>query len=353
MARALELAERGLYTTAPNPRVGCVIVKDGRVIGEGWHERAGLAHAEINALQQAGAAAAGADMYVTLEPCAHHGRTPPCSDAVIRAGIRRVVAAMQDPNPLTAGKGVAALRAAGVAIEEGLLADEARALNIGFVARFERGRPWVRVKVAASLDGRTALANGVSQWITGEQARADGHGWRARSCVVMTGVGTLRDDDPQLTVRALETPRQPLKVLVDSRLNAPAQARIFGAGRVLVFAAHDDAVKRAALQARNAEVIVMPNAGGKVDLGQMMRELARREVNEVLVESGNNLNGSLLRAGVVDELLLYFAPSVFGDSARGMFNMPALQALGERVALDISGVRQIGGDLRVIARVKS
>ncbi len=352
MARALALAERGLFTTTPNPRVGCVVVTDGRVVGEGWHERAGLAHAEINALQHAGAAAAGADLYVTLEPCAHHGRTPPCADALVRAGIRRVVAAMLDPNPLIAGRGFAALRAAGIGVEEGLLAAEAAALNVGFVARFTRGRPWVRVKVAASLDGRTALSNGASQWITGEQARADAHAWRARSCVVMTGVGTLKDDDPRLTVRAVTTTRQPMHVLVDSRLSASPAAKIFDTGRTLVFAALRDEAKIAALQARNAEVIVLPNADGKVELEQMMRELARREVNEVLVESGNKLNGSLLRAGVVDEVLIYFAPSILGDQARGMFSMPPMNELSERIALEITEARRIGADLRITARVR-
>jgi diaminohydroxyphosphoribosylaminopyrimidine deaminase/5-amino-6-(5-phosphoribosylamino)uracil reductase len=352
MARALALAERGLFTTTPNPRVGCVIVKDGRVVGEGWHERAGLAHAEAIALRQAGAAAAGADLYVTLEPCAHHGRTPPCSDAVVRAGLRRVVAALQDPNPLTAGKGFAALRAAGIVVEEGLLAAEAAALNVGFTARFTRGRPWVRVKVAASLDGKTALLNGASQWITGAEARADGHAWRARSCVVMTGVGTLKDDDPQLTVRAVATTRQPTRVLVDSQLSASPDAKIFAAGRTLVFAAQRHEAKVAALQARNAEVVVLPDANGKVELEQMMRELARREINEVLVESGNKLNGSLLHAGVVDELLVYLAPSVLGDQARGMFGMPALTSLSERIDLELADVRQLGADLRIVARVK-
>jgi diaminohydroxyphosphoribosylaminopyrimidine deaminase / 5-amino-6-(5-phosphoribosylamino)uracil reductase len=352
MARALRLAERGLFTTTPNPRVGCLVVKDGRVAGEGWHERAGLAHAEVIALQQAGAAAAGADLYVTLEPCAHHGRTPPCSDAVIRAGVRRVVAAMQDPNPLTAGKGYAALRAAGIVVEEGLLAEEAHALNVGFVARFTRGRPWVRLKVAASLDGKTALLSGESQWITGAEARADAHAWRARSCVVMTGVGTLKDDNPRLSVRAVDTTRQPVKVLVDSQMNAPLDAHLFSEGQTLVFAAIEHAGKSAALRGRNAEVIVLPDAGGKVDLALMMRELARREVNEVLVESGSKLNGSLLRAGVVDELLVYLAPSVLGDQARGMFNLPALSALSEHIALDLRDVQKIGADLRIVARVR-
>lgn len=351
MAHALRLAERGLETTTPNPRVGCVIVRDGVICAEGWHERAGEPHAEVVALTRAGAAARGATLAVNLEPCAHHGRTPPCVDAIIGAGIKRVVAAMQDPNPLVAGKGLHALRAAGIDVLTGVLENEARELNIGFISRFERLRPWTRLKVAASVDGKTALNNGQSQWITSEAARRDAHRWRARSCAVMTGVGTLIEDDPRLTVRHVPAARQPVKVLVDSRLQAPPRAKIFQEGSALVFCAHENQEKIGALRERGAQVIVLPDSGGKVDLPAMMRELARREINEVLVETGTKLNGSLLRAGVVDELIFYLAPTVLGHEARGMFALPEMTALSERLELTFADVRQIGPDLRIVARV--
>jgi len=350
MAHALRIAARGLFTTTPNPRVGCVIVRNGAIVGEGFHERAGEPHAEISALRAAGERAAGATVHLTLEPCSHHGRTPPCVEALIAAKVRRVVAAMQDPNPKVAGDGFARLRAAGVEVHTGLLEDEARELNIGFVARMTRGRPWVRLKVAASLDGKTALGNGKSQWITGEEARADGHRWRARACAVLTGIGTVQDDDPQLTVRAVETPRQPLKVLVDSRLEAPLDARLFAGGTALVAAAVDDREKAARLRDRGVEVVVLPNATGKVELTDLMRELARRELNEIHVEAGFKLNGSLVAAGVVDELLVYLAPSLIGESGQGMFNLPALDDLAQRRRLVWRDVQRIGQDLRVVAR---
>jgi diaminohydroxyphosphoribosylaminopyrimidine deaminase/5-amino-6-(5-phosphoribosylamino)uracil reductase len=350
MARALRLAARGLFTTTPNPRVGCVVVRDGAVVGEGFHERAGEAHAEVHALRAAGERTSGATAYVTLEPCSHHGRTPPCVDALIAAGVKRVVAAMQDPNPKVAGDGFARLRAAGVEVESGLLEDQARELNIGFVARVTRGRPWVRLKVAASLDGKTALGNGRSQWITGEEARTDGHRWRARACAILTGIGTVRDDDPQLTVRAVETSRQPLKVLVDSRLEAPLDARLFDGGNALVTAAVADREKIARLRSRGVEVVVLPNDSGKVELADLMRELARRELNEIHVEAGFKLNGSLVAAGIVDELLVYLAPSLIGESGQGMFNLPAIDDLAQRRRLAWRDVQRLGGDLRVIAR---
>ena len=350
MARALQLAARGLFTTTPNPRVGCVVVRDGAIVGAGFHARAGEPHAEINALRAAGERAAGATVHLTLEPCSHHGRTPPCVDALIAAQVRRVVAAMQDPNPKVAGDGFARLRAAGVEVHTGLLEDEARELNIGFVARMTRGRPWVRLKVAASLDGKTALGNGKSQWITGEEARADGHRWRARACAVLTGIGTVKGDDSQLTVRAVETSRQPLKVLVDSRLEAPLDARLFAGGRTLVAAAIDDREKAVRLRDRGVEVVVLPNATGKVELTDLIRELARRELNEIHVEAGFKLNGSLVAAGVVDELLVYLAPSLIGESGQGMFNLPALDDLARRRRLVWRDVQRIGEDLRVVAR---
>jgi len=342
MARALALAEKGLYTTTPNPRVGCVIVKDGCVVGEGWHEKAGAPHAEIRALEQAGAAAAGGTAYVSLEPCNHYGRTPPCAGALINAKVARVVAAMRDPNPHAAGGG-AALEAAGVRFEAGLMEDEARELNIGFVSRVARGRPWVRLKAAATLDGRTALADGRSQWLTGEAARRDGHRWRARACAILTGIGTVKADDPQLTVRDVATPRQPLRVVVDSRLEIAERARILSTERILVFAARPGSV-------RNAEVVAVQNRDGKVDLPKMLEELARRGINELHVEAGFKLNGSLLREGCVDELLLYLNPSLLGDSAQGIADLAAPGSLGARTKLRIVSLDRLGEDLRIVAR---
>ena len=351
MARALSLAERGLYTTTPNPRVGCVIVKDGEIAGTGWHEAAGRPHAEVNALEEAGTKARGATMYVTLEPCSHHGRTPPCADAVIKAGIAGVVAAMPDPNPVVCGNGFARMSGAGIEVAHGLMREEARELNIGYVMRMEQGRPWVRMKVAASLDGRTALANGKSQWITGEAARRDGHHFRARACALLTGIGTVMDDDPRLDVRQVETPRQPLKVLVDSRLEVPEGARLLAHGSVLVAAARADSTKAEALRARGVEVLMLPNPHGKVDLPELVRELGRRGMNEVHVEAGARLNGSLLREGCVDELLVYLAPSIVGDTGLGMFSLPEITDLAQKIPLSIREVSRVGEDIRVIARV--
>ncbi len=351
MAHALRLAERGLYTTTPNPRVGCVLVRDNVVIGEGWHERAGEAHAEVVALRAAGEAARGSTAYVSLEPCSHHGRTPPCADALIAAGVRRVIAAIADPNPRVAGSGLEKLRAAGIDVECGVLETEAHDLNIGFVHRMRRGRPWVRLKVASTLDGKTALLNGVSQWITGPEARRDGHAWRARACVLATGIGTVRDDDPQLTVRDVATPRQPPRLVIDSRMEISLQAKILGDGSALLVAAQDNPDKRSQLEARGVEVLLLPDASGKVDLDALMVELGRREINELHVEAGFKLNGSLLRAGLVDELVLYMAPSLVGDRARGMFDLPALDTLAQRRELDLYDLCRVGRDLRIIARI--
>jgi diaminohydroxyphosphoribosylaminopyrimidine deaminase/5-amino-6-(5-phosphoribosylamino)uracil reductase len=350
MARALQLAERGLWTTTPNPRVGCVLVRDGEIVGEGWHEKAGEPHAEVHALRAAGDRARGATAYVTLEPCGHHGRTPPCANALIAAGVARVVAAMADPNPLVAGSGLALLRAAGINTASGLLEAEARELNIGFVSRMTRGRPWLRLKAAASLDGKTALNNGASQWLTGPEARRDGHRWRARACAILTGIGTVRDDDPQLTVREVETMRQPLRVIVDSKLETPLTARILGDGPVMVAAAVDDEKRANLLRATGAEVLCLPNASGKVDLPDLLAELARRGINEVHAEAGFKLNGSLLREGLVDELLLYLAPCLIGHAAAGIFNLPELAALEGRQRLQVRDLRQVGSDIRLIAR---
>lgn len=351
MAHALRLAERGLYTTTPNPRVGCVLVKDGKVIAEGWHERAGGPHAEAMALAAAGSQARGATAYVSLEPCDHHGRTPPCTGALVQAGLSRVVAAMQDPNPEVAGRGLARLRAAGIAAESGLLEAQARELNIGFVSRMTRQRPWMRVKIAASLDGKTALANGVSQWITGPDARRDGHHWRARSCAVMTGIGTLRDDDPRLTVRDVPTPRQPLRVVVDSRLRITPEAKLLDGGPVLVATATENAAMAAALRGKGAEVVVLPDANGKVDLERLAKHLGGLGMNEVLVEAGINLDSALLRAGVVDELLLYLAPHLLGNAGRGMLDLGPITDMKQRLALDVQETRMVGPDLRIRARL--
>jgi len=353
MGRALQLAQRGLYTTTPNPRVGCVIVRDGAVVGEGWHERAGAPHAEIHALAAAGDRARGATAYVTLEPCHHHGRTPPCDEALIAAGVARVVAAMRDPDPRTAGLGLERIIQAGVVTASGVLEHEAREVNIGFVSRLTRGRPWVRMKIAASLDGKTALLNGKSRWITGEAARTDGHHWRARACAVLTGIGTVRDDDPQLTVRAVDTPRQPRRVVVDSRLETPLTARILAGGGALIVCAIENAAKIAQLREQGAEVIVIPNAAGKVELPALMQELGRREINELHVEAGCKLNGSLINEGCVDELLLYFAPCLLGDRGRGMADLPELADLGDRRGLKISETRMVGSDLRILARLEA
>lgn len=350
MGRALQLAERGLWTTSPNPRVGCLLVRDGRIVGEGWHEKAGQPHAEVHALRAAGEQARGATAYVTLEPCSHHGRTPPCAEALIAAGVARVVAAMADPNPLVAGQGLARLQAAGIATASGLLENEARELNIGFVSRMTRGRPWLRLKAAASLDGKTALNNGVSQWITGPEARRDGHAWRARACAILTGIGTVRDDDPQLSVRDVDTTRQPLRVVVDSRLEIPLTARILHGGGTLVVGAIDHAEKAALLRSTGNFVEILKNPAGKVDLKAMLELLASRGINEVHAEAGCKLNGSLLREGLVDELLLYLAPCLIGDQASGLFNLPELATLDGKRPLQIRDLRQVGADIRVLAR---
>ncbi|HLX30692.1 MAG TPA: bifunctional diaminohydroxyphosphoribosylaminopyrimidine deaminase/5-amino-6-(5-phosphoribosylamino)uracil reductase RibD [Casimicrobiaceae bacterium] len=351
MARALALAERGLCTTTPNPRVGCVIVRDGEVIGEGFHERAGEAHAEVAALRDAHAKdrdVRGATVYSTLEPCNRQGRTPPCVDALIAAGVARVIAAMPDPNP-DQGGGAARLRAAGIAVDVGLLEDESRALNAGFVSRMTRGRPWLRAKIAASLDGRTALVDGESQWITGAAARADGHAWRARSCAIMTGIGTVLHDDPQLTVRDAPATRQPLRVVVDRRAETPPGARVLDGGNTLLVTAGP----RNAQWPESVESLALPGGTGRVDFQALLRALAARGINEVQVEAGAKLNGALLREGLIDELLVYVAGAVIGDPARGMFEAKtALTSLAQRVMLDFTSIDRIGEDLRIVARVR-
>ena len=365
MHRALDLARQALWLTSPNPRVGCVITTpEGTVIGEGHTQRAGGPHAEIMALRDAkarGHAVRGATAWVTLEPCAHQGRTGPCCDALAAAGIARVVVATGDPNPQVAGQGLARLQAAGAQVQtlasDDPLAIAARELNIGFFSRMERGRPWVRMKIAASIDGQTALANGQSQWITGPEARADGHAWRARACAVLTGIGTVLEDDPQLNVRSFDVPRQPHLVVVDSRLELPLNAKLLDtlghgdqARQIWVYTATTDQPdKRAALAARGVQVIDCVGAGGKVNLAAMLRDLARREVNELHVEAGFKLNGSFMREGLVDEWLLYLAPQWLGPG-QGMANVPALSQLGDALRLRYHAVDRVGEDLRLLLR---
>ncbi len=355
MAQALRLAERGLNSTSPNPRVGCVLVRDGKMVGSGWHQRAGEAHAEVLALREAGESARGATAYVTLEPCNHQGRTSPCSGALIKAGVARVVVAVQDPNPLVAGSGMETLRANGIVVECGVMETAARELNVGFFARMARGTPWLRSKIAMSLDGRTALANGVSQWITGAAARQDVQQWRARSCAVLTGINTVLADDARLNVRDVETDRQPVRVVLDSQLRIPLTARVLEhckQQRVIIYTATPDAQKIAALEKIGASVSVLANDKRQVDLPAMLKDLAQHGCNEVLLEAGGILNGALLRAGLVDELLLYVAPQLLGDRARGMAQLGELVSLGQGVALEWNDLRQVGKDLRITAKVK-
>jgi diaminohydroxyphosphoribosylaminopyrimidine deaminase/5-amino-6-(5-phosphoribosylamino)uracil reductase len=355
MQQALALAAQSLLITAPNPRVGCVITSpDGQVLGQGATQRAGQAHAEIMALRDAAArghSVVGAIAYVTLEPCSHQGRTGPCCDALAAAGVKKVVAAIGDPNPLVTGQGFVRLQAAGVEVEIGPGGTESRELNLGFFSRMVRQTPWVRMKLAASLDGKTALDNGVSQWITSPAARADGHAWRARACAVLTGIGTVLADNPKLDVRLVETPRQPALVVIDSRLETPLEAALFVPGRALyIYAAVANAEKQAALAARGATVVLLPNADGKVDLRAMLRDLARREINELHVEAGEKLNGSLIREGLVDEFVVYLAPKLIGQG-RGMAHFGPLQDLAQALPLEFKSTAMLGPDLRVLARV--
>lgn len=366
LADALSDARHSVAISNPNPRVGCVILTpDGRVIGQGHTQQAGGPHAEVMALRDAASrseATQGATAFVTLEPCSHHGRTPPCCDALIAAGIAKVVVATVDPNPLVAGRGMERLRAAGIEVvlapPDSEAARASRELNIGFFSRMVRGVPWVRMKAAMSLDGVTALANGSSQWITGEAARADGHAWRARACAVLTGIGTVLEDDPMLDVRLVETPRQPHLVIVDSRLETPASARLFrppagGLSRkIFIYAAVSLPGRKAELEALGATVIEMPGTGGKVDLRAMLLDLGRREVNELHVEAGHKLNGSFVRENLVDELLLYLAPQLLGSGAMGLSAWGPLQSLEQRLALRFGPVTAVGDDLRILARVE-
>lgn len=354
MRRALALAEGGRYTAAPNPRVGCVLVRGGLQVGAGFHRRAGEPHAEAHALAEAGARARGATAYVTLEPCVHHGRTPPCAEALIAAGVRRVVAAMSDPNPQVAGQGLARLRAAAVAVDCGLLAPEAAALNPGFIKRMVSGRPYVRVKVAQSLDGRSALADGRSRWITGPAARADVQHWRARSQAVVTGSGTVLADDPQLTVRDVPGAPQPLRVVLDSRLRTPAGARLLGEPGTTVLATLDTrGPNAAALAAAGAELLALPPGAGGVDLPALLDELGRRQCNEVLVEAGPRLAGAFLAAGLADELIVYVAPHLLGHGARPVLALPPITDMAARLDLQTLDVLSFGPDLRLRLRPRA
>lgn len=350
MVRALQLAEQGLYTTDPNPRVGCVVVNDGEVIGEGYHVRPGEAHAEVLALREAGGRARGAEIFVTLEPCSHFGRTPPCTDALLEAGVRRVTAAMRDPNPLVDGKGFERLKLAGVECRSGLMQSEAEALNAGFISRMRLQRPYVRVKVAASLDGRTAMADGSSRWITGEAARLDVQRLRARSSAIVTGIGTVIADDPALTVRAFDIGRHPLRVIVDSHLRTLATAQMLCMpGHTLIATATGDEALARALPA-TAEVVRLPDVLGRVNLAALLRLLAERQINEVLVEAGPILSGAFLAAGVADELIVYLAPTLLGDTGRGMFHLPALTTLTDRIRLQVIDMCAVGNDWRIQAK---
>lgn len=358
MARALSLAARGRLSTHPNPSVGCVLVRDARVVGEGWHRLAGGPHAEVHALRAAGPAARGACCYVSLEPCCHHGRTPPCTDALIAAGVERVVAAMPDPNPAVAGRGLEALRQAGIVTAVGLMQREAERLNRGFVKRFRAGLPWLTVKMGVSADGRTASAGGESRWVTGEAARADVQRLRAGSGAVLTGIGTVLADDPRLTVRepALDTAgRQPLRVVVDSGLRTPAEARLLQPpGEVLI--AHAGRASPPCVQSGTSarvDYLALPDAEGRVSLPALARALAERGVGEVLVEAGPRLAGALLLAGLVDELVLYVAPRLFGDAAPGLASLPGLRGLAEAPAFDFDDVRAVGADLRLVLRPRA
>ncbi len=360
MARAIQLARKGLYTTHPNPRVGCVLVRQGEVVGEGYHRRAGEPHAEQNALAEAGERAQGATAYVTLEPCCHHGRTPPCSEGLIEAGVTRVVAAMRDPNPSVAGQGFDQLRAAGIAVEEGVMQAQAEALNPGFIKRMRRGLPYVRCKLAMSLDGRTAMASGESQWITSAAAREDVHRLRARSAAIVTGYGTLQADDPSMNVRLtprslgldpdLHTP-QPLRVVLDPQLQTPPSAKMLALpGPVLIVCSDEVRLDAAPLEAVGAQVVTRPADDDMLDLHQVMSYLASQEINEVLLESGAVLAGAMMAEGLIDELVVYLAPHLMGSDARGLFNLPAIELMSQRIPLKIIDLRQVGEDIRITAQ---
>jgi len=360
MSHALRLAKKGLWSTDPNPRVGCVLVKDGEIIGEGWHQQAGQAHAEVIALKQAGKNAQGSTCYVTLEPCSHHGKTPPCAAALVKAKVSRVVMATYDPNPQVRGEGAARLRTAGIQVDVGVLSTEAESLNPGFFKRMNHNRPFVRCKMAMSLDGRTAMKSGESQWITGAEARQDVQSLRARSSAIMTGVGTILFDDPSMTVRPDELlgnafipnpVRQPLRIIIDKHLSLPLDAKILSLeGDCLVFTASDNKKLQAQLNQKGIEVVYLPNSTGGIDLSAMCRYLAEQEINEIHLECGATLAGSMLKAGLIDELVVYMAPMLMGNQARGLFNLPELDKMSNSYSLEIQDIRAIGKDWRITAK---
>jgi len=364
MVRALRLAEHGLWSTHPNPRVGCVIVREGQIVGEGWHEVAGGPHAEIVALKMAKEKASGATCYVTLEPCCHQGRTPPCTDALIKAGITRVVVAITDPNPMVCSKGIEQLRAAGITVDTGLLSNEAEQLNCGFFMRMRHERPFIRCKMAMSLDGRTAMASGESQWITSPESRSDVQAWRARSSAIMTGAGTVLADNPSLSVREEQLPtyypkpaviKPPLRVIIDTHLSISPAARLLSLpGNTVIFTASQNESISSLLEKAGAKVIHLPNREGQIDLPGVCRKLATEfEVNEVLVETGATLSGYLLRAQLIDELIIYMAPILMGNKAKALFNLPDLTTLAQRIPLEITDIRAIASDWRITARLKT
>jgi diaminohydroxyphosphoribosylaminopyrimidine deaminase/5-amino-6-(5-phosphoribosylamino)uracil reductase len=357
MAQALTLAQKGMYTAHPNPRVGCVLVKDRTVVGTGWHQRAGGPHAEIHAIKEAGEQAQGATAYVSLEPCCHHGKTPPCSEALIAAGVSRVVIAMLDPNPEVSGKGIEQLQQAGIEVESGIMEAQAEIINSGFVKRMRQGRPYVRSKLAMSLDGRTAMASGESKWITGDAARQDVHKLRARSSAIMTGIGTVLTDDPSLNVR-VDGPEpeggwmQPLRVILDPRLSMSESARMLGMpGRTVIATACDDRGLQGRLENAGAEILHMPAHDDSIDLQAVMDFLGAEQMNEVLLETGATLSGAMLKAGLIDELIIYMAPHLMGNAARGLFNLPWINSMEQKIGLDISDIRPVGKDWRITATV--
>lgn len=349
MQRALHLAERGLYTTTPNPRVGCVIANQQQIVGEGAHLKAGEPHAEVFALRQAGELANGATAYVTLEPCSHHGRTPPCADALLKAGVSKVIAAMVDPNPLVAGKGLAYLQAHGVETQYGLMEAQAKTLNPGFISRMVRNMPWVRCKIAASLDGKTAMENGHSQWITSDAARLDVQHWRARSCAILTGIGTVLVDNPELTVRTSTDARQPLRVVADSQLRMPKDARITQNGDTLIVYAQDSLQHASYWVDQGVALLQAPDKHGQVCLNTLLRHLAQLQMNEVMVEAGQGINGALIAHQLVNQLLLYYAPKLMGGQAHNMLAMPSLTHMSQAINLKVTDIRQLGADIRVLA----
>ena len=351
MSEALRLAEKALFTTSPNPRVGCVIVQDGVIVGRGFHEKAGESHAEVIALKEAGSQSEGSDVYVTLEPCSHTGKTPPCVDALIEAKVKKVFIAMQDPNPIVSGRGIQKLKDAHIEVELGVMEAQAQLLNIGFISRMTKQLPYVRAKLAVSIDGKTALHNGKSQWITGDAARADVQYWRASSCAIITGIGTVLHDNPKLSVRLYEHARQPLRVVVDSELKIPLESDILLEKPLLIAYANDKQKKLPQLKSLGIECIQLDDSG-KVDLASLLKELAKREVNEVWIEAGEGLNGAFLKANLIDELVIYYAPVILGSEAKGMFTLPAFENLENKITTTLLDHRWVGQDLRMRFKLK-